>query len=174
MSCCSPADGLTSADLLPTLQSGFRPRHSAETAVLQVLSELLENVDRGDLGILILLELSKAFNTADHDNLLQRLRLTFGVDGTTNQWFRSYLHGRTQYVHRAVLLACTRSLATQLLCSVPQSSVLGPVLFILYTIDLILLIEKHGMSPYLYADDTQVGGSCRPNDVNVFSALIAA
>ena len=67
---------LSSANLLPTLQSGFRPGHSTETAVLQVMSELLEAVDRGDLGALILLDLTAAFDTVDRDILLQRLQQT--------------------------------------------------------------------------------------------------
>ena len=65
---------LSSTDLLPTLQSGFRPGHSTETVVRQVLSELLQAVDREDIGALVLLDLTVAFDTVDHDILLQRLQ----------------------------------------------------------------------------------------------------
>jgi len=68
---------LTSAELIPTLQSGFQPGHFTETAVLHVLSGLLQAIDRGDLGILILLDLTAAFDTVDHDILMQRLQQTF-------------------------------------------------------------------------------------------------
>ena len=119
------------------------------------------------MGVLILLDLSAAFDTVDHVILLSRLKQTFGVDGTAHRWFRSYLLGRTQYVRRGA----TRSTITRLLCGVPQGSVLGPILFILYTIDLIPLIERHNLSPHLYADDTQVSGSCRPSDVDTFALL---
>jgi len=64
---------MTSANLLPARQSGFRPGHSTETAVLQVLSDILLNIDRGDLAALILLDLTAAFDTVDHDILPQRL-----------------------------------------------------------------------------------------------------
>jgi hypothetical protein len=73
---------LTSADLLPTWQSGFRPGHSTGTAVLQVLSDILMAVDRGDYAALVLLDLSAAFDTVDHDILLLRLRTSFGICGT--------------------------------------------------------------------------------------------
>ena len=89
---------LSSADLLPTLQSGFRPFHSTETAVLQVTSKLLQAVDRGEVGVLVLLDLTAAFDTVDHDILLRRLQQTFGVDGNAHQWFRSYLVGRSDAV----------------------------------------------------------------------------
>jgi len=58
------------------------------------------NVDKGDVGILAILDLSAAFNTVDHVILPRRLQQTFGVDGTAHRWFRLYLHGRTQYVRR--------------------------------------------------------------------------
>jgi hypothetical protein len=162
-------DYLTSADLLPSLQSGFRPGHSTETAVLRVLSDILQAVDRGDSAALVLLDLSAAFDTVDHEILLQRLRTTFGIHDTVHQWFQSYLHGRTQYVRRGLI----KSSKVRLTCGVPQGSVLGPLLFILYTADLISLIEDNGLSSHLYADDTQVYGSCRPVDIDTFSSKLS-
>ena len=141
---------LISAEILPSLQSGFRLCHSTETAILLVLSKLLEAVDRGNLGALILLDLTAAFDTVDHDILLQRLLQTFGVDSTAHRWFQWNLIGRTQYVRRSTL----RSPIIRLLCGVPQGSVQRPLQFILYTINLIQLIEGHGMAPHLYAGDT--------------------
>ena len=73
---------LSSADLMPPLQSGFRQGHSTETAVLRVLSDILQAVDNGDVAALVLLDLSAAFGTVDHSILLQRLHLTFGIDDT--------------------------------------------------------------------------------------------
>jgi len=78
---------LSSADLLPSLQSGFRPGHSTETAILRVLSDILQAVDRGDSAALILLYLSAAFDTVDHSILLQRLQTTFGVHDAAHRWF---------------------------------------------------------------------------------------
>ena len=162
-------DYLTSMDLLPTLQSGFRANHSTETAILRVLSDIILAVDRGDLAALVLLDLSAAFDTVDHDILLQRLRVTFGISDVAHRWIRSYLSGRTQRVRRGH----KKSTVTRLMCGVPQGSVLGPILFVLYTVDLISLIESHGLSTHLYADDTQVYGSCRPADVVSFSTRLS-
>ena len=91
---------LSSADLLPSLQSGFRPGHSTETAVLRVLSDIQQAVDRGNSAALILLDLSAAFDTVDHSILLQRLQTTFGVHDAAHRWFHSYLSGRYQYPPR--------------------------------------------------------------------------
>ena len=85
---------LTSADLLPLLQSGFRQGHSTETAVLRVLSDILQAVDRGDSAALILLDLSAAFDMVDHSSLLQRLQTSFGISENPHRWFQSYLSGR--------------------------------------------------------------------------------
>jgi hypothetical protein len=160
---------LSSADLLPPLQSGFRPNYSTETAVLRVLSDILLAVDRGDFAALTLLDLTAAFDTVDHGILLQRLRITFGIDDVALKWFRSYLLGRTQRVCRGV----TRSSVVQLVCGLPQGSVLGPILFILYTADLVALIERLGLTPHLYADDIQIYGACSPSGTDLFLSEIS-
>jgi hypothetical protein len=92
---------------------------------------------------------------------LRRRNTSYGFNGTAIQWFRSYLTGRSQYVRRGSV----KSSIVRLVCGVPQGSVLGPILFVLYTADLIHLIERHSLHPYLYADDTQVYDSCSPADV---------
>jgi Reverse transcriptase (RNA-dependent DNA polymerase) len=115
------------------------------------------------------LDLSAAFDTVDHEILLQRLQVTYGIHDTVHKWFRSYLLGRTQYVRRGL----SKSSMVRLMCGVPQGSVLGPILFILYTAELIALIEDNGLSSHLYADDTQVYGSCRPAAVDEFSLKVS-
>ena len=150
---------LNSSGLLPRLQSAYRAGHSTETAVLKVLSDILLAIDSGDLSALVLLDLSAAFDTVDHDILLRRLDKSYAIRGSVLHWFQTYLVGRRQYVR-------TRSAASSsapIACGVPQGSVLGPILFLLYTADLALLIEDFGLRPHLYADDTQIYGFCRPS-----------
>jgi len=88
---------------------------------------------------------------------LRRFKTSFGLDGVVCSWFRSYLTGRVQRVRRGSSV----SASVVLQYGVPQRSVLGPLLFILYTADLIRLIESFGFRPHLYADDSQIQGSCR-------------
>ena len=85
---------LNKSGLLPQLQSAYRAGHLTETAVLKVLSDILLAIDAGDLSALVLLDLSAAFETVDHDILLQRLKTSFGLSGMVLEWFRSYLVGR--------------------------------------------------------------------------------
>jgi len=122
---CQLRDYLTSADLLTLLQSGYLPGHSIATAVLQVLSDVLQAVDRGNSAALVLLDLSAAFNTVDYEILLQRLPVTFGIHDTVHWWFQSHLLGRTRYVRCRLL----KSSIISLTCGVSQG--LGPLLFIL-------------------------------------------
>ena len=122
-------DYLNRHRLLPRLQSAYRQHHSTKTAVLRVLADSLHAVDTGDLSILALLDLSAAFDTVDHDILLQRLKTSFGVVSVACDWFRSYLTGRVQCVRRG----SSKSATVVLRFGVPQGSVLRPLLFI-YTV----------------------------------------
>jgi hypothetical protein len=163
-------DYLRSNDLLPSYQSAYRPFHSTETAVLRVLSDILKAVDSGDVAGLVLLDLSAAFDTVDHDILLRRLNTSYGINCTAIQWFRSYLTGRSQYVRHGSV----KSSIVRLVCGIPQGSGLGCFLFVLYTTDLIHLIKRHSLHLHLYADDTQVYGSCSPADVSQLQSRVSS
>jgi hypothetical protein len=156
-------------NLLPSLQSGFRPGHSTETAILHVLSDILTAVDSGDFAALVLLDLSAAFDTVDHSILLERLYRSFSIVGSAHKWFVSYLTGRSQCVR----CGNSSSQPTPLECGVPQGSVLGPILFVLYTSDLQAIIQQHSLMPHLYADDTQIYASCQPDNVEQLSRRLA-
>jgi len=105
----------------------------------------------------VLLDLSAAFDTVDHSILLRRLEHQLG--SVVLEWFRNYLFGRRQHVW----ISSSSSAPAFITCGVPQGSVLGPILFLLYTAELLSVIERHGFIPHLYADDTQILGSCQPS-----------
>jgi Reverse transcriptase (RNA-dependent DNA polymerase) len=160
---------LNTSKLLPELQSAYRKRHSTETAVLKVLMDILHAVDAGDLAALALLDLSAAFDTVDHTTLLRRLNVSYGISEGALMWFKSYLGDRCQYVR----CGGSKSAIKYVFFGVPQGSVLGPILFLLYTADLLRLIEQHGLRPHLYADDTQIYGACAPSATRQLSHQIS-
>jgi hypothetical protein len=126
-------------------------------------------VDQGDVAVLALLDLSAAFDTVDHEILLRRLRVSYGVDNGAIAWLSSYLTGRTQYVR----YASVNSEPTRVLYGVPQGSVLGPLLFLLYAADFLSLVKECGLDIHnMYADDDQLYGSCRPEDVSILIAKL--
>lgn len=139
-------------DLLEPFQSAYRTHHSTETALLFIMNDLLLACDSGQTTLLSLLDLSAAFDTLDHDILLQRLHTTFGVCDTALDWFKSYLTDRTQ----SVVVNGVSSKPALLKQGVPQGSVLGPVLFSMYVTPLGELIKRFDISYHMYADDTQL------------------
>ncbi len=134
------------------MQSAYRPAHSTETALVRVTNDLLCAVDKQQAVILVLLDLSAAFDTVDHDILLQRLHDEIGVCGVPLQWFESYLTGRKQ----AITINKTSSSECDLIYRVPQGFVLGPILFTCYTKPLGAIAREHGPSLHIYADDTHL------------------
>ena len=119
---------LVRSELYLTLQSAYRAGHSTETALLKVHNDILLNMDNQRVTLLVLLDLSSAFDTVDHEVLRRRLEITFGIADTALQWFRSYLAGRSQ----RVLLNGSFSEDFSLPHGVPQGSCLGPLLFTIY------------------------------------------
>ena len=143
-------------------QSAYKSKHSTETALLKVTSDLLIATDDGKVSVLALLDLSAAFDTLGHSILLKRLNLSFGVSGTALKWFESYLSDRQQ----TVVANGNTSLPAPLRFGVPQGSVLGPALFTIYSQPLSQVIVKHGFNYHRYADDTQIYKSAQVQDAN--------
>jgi len=141
---------LNNNDLMPTQQSAYRQHDSTETAVTKVYNDLLRAADSGLVYALCLLDLTAAFDTVDHDLLLLRLERQFGLRGVPLLWFASYLRCRSYRVWHG---GCT-SRTFWIVCSVPQGSVLGPQLFIMYAADLADNVKEHKVNLHGCADDT--------------------
>uniref|UniRef100_A0A8C9U3F4 Reverse transcriptase domain-containing protein n=1 Tax=Scleropages formosus TaxID=113540 RepID=A0A8C9U3F4_SCLFO len=166
--CDQLSDFLTRNHLLDGYQSGFKFGHSTETALLAV-SDALQAARATSLSlVLILLDLSAAFDIVNHRILLSSLN-QLGIKGAALRWFESYLSDRSyQVVWRS-----SHSSPLPLSTGVPQDSVLGPLLFSIYTSSLGPVIASHGFKYHCYADDTQLFLSFPPG-VSDISARIAA
>ena len=134
--------------LLSTRQFGFRPKMSTELAATLLLDDIRKNVDKGQLVGAVFVDLSKAFDTISHSNLLTKLS-SYGIDGKELTWFEDYLFNRSAQVSYNDVL----SEAQQLKSGVPQGSILGPLLFVLFFNDITDVIETNIVK---YADDTVI------------------
>ena len=134
-------------------QSAFKVLNSTETALLiKVQNDILRTVDDNKSVILLLLDLYPAFDTVDHLILLSRLSHRFGIRGNALAWFDSYLKSRKQFVQIEDCYSSQRCLAH----GVPQGSVLGPLLYLLYTSPIADIINLHSLQYHLYPDDSQL------------------
>ena len=140
------------------LQSAYRKFHSTETALLKLTNDIMETIDSGKITILTALDMSAAFDTLDHITLLHRLQHTFGLSGYVISWIRSYLTDRSSFVK----IDSSSSPSTTILTGVPQGSVLGPLLFVLFISPIANVInpdqsnQNNTVSFHQYADDTQL------------------
>uniref|UniRef100_A0A3B3HCK7 Reverse transcriptase domain-containing protein n=1 Tax=Oryzias latipes TaxID=8090 RepID=A0A3B3HCK7_ORYLA len=153
---------LDSHGIFDHFQSGFRRAHSTETALLRVTNDILMQGDAGKCSVLLLLDLTAAFDTVDHYILLDRLKNWVGISGSALNWFSSYLTGRSF----SVVFSKFKSSSAPLTSGVPQCSVLGPLLFILYLLPLQHILSSfNDISYHFYADDIQLYVSFKPQDV---------
>ena len=138
---------LNSNGLINVYQSGFRPLHSTETALLNTTDDWLGEFDKGNVVIAVMLDLKGAFNTIDHEILTNKL---YGLDETSVKWFKSYLEGRTQ----TTCISGKSSQFRPVICGIPQGSILGSLLFIVHINDLPSVLKHCKVS--MYADDTML------------------
>ena len=135
---------------MTAFQSAYRKHHSTESALLNIQNDILLNMARGSVTALTLLNLSAAFDTIDHTILLDRLNVYYGLSELALGWFKSYLSGRTH----SVKVGSTLSHPAALHYGVPEGSVLGPILFSLYTNPIGSIIHSHSsINCHFYADD---------------------
>lgn len=113
--------------ILCSLQYGFRQKHSTEHAILDIVNKIQSDMDKGHFSCEVFIDLQKAFDTVNHDILLQKLDYC-GFRGIINEWFSSYLRQRTQ----VTIVESQTSDSLSIDCGVPQGSVLGLLLFLLY------------------------------------------
>ena len=125
----------------------------------RVKNEILLNMNKQHVTLLVLLDLSAAFDTTDHCILPERLKSGFGIRGTALSWFASYLNNRSQQI----LIDGSLSMNFELSCGVPQGSCLGSLLFVLYASKIFQIVDKHLPGIHCYADDSQLYLSFCPN-----------
>ncbi|XP_073955689.1 uncharacterized protein [Choristoneura fumiferana] len=160
--CDQLSEYLEKYSILPELQSGFRKGRSTVTALLDVVDNILQAQDAGKSTILVLLDFSRAFDCISIPLLLSKMSY-YGFDVTTIKWFSSYLTDRAQTVElRGPGGRALRSSLCPVTRGVPQGSILGPLLFILYSSDIVYSIKSSGY--HLYADDLQLYVSCTPSE----------
>ena len=133
-------------------QFGFRKDHSTYMALLLLMDKVTKSLNNGEFVVGVFLDFSKAFDTVNHGILLQKLEY-YGIRGVALKWFESYLSNRSQFV----TYNGEKSSKKNIICGVPQGSILGPLLFLIYINDSSNVCEF--MMPLLFADDTNLFNS---------------
>ena len=154
---------LETLKILVNFQFGFRKWHSSYMALLTLMDKLISSLERKEFVIGIFLDFSKAFDTVDHAILLQKL-CHYGIRGNALKWFTSYLSNRRQYVTYNGVVSAMKGIN----CGVPQGSILGPLLFLIYINDLCSMCKY--TTPILFADDTYL--FCSGPDIKTMESNI--
>lgn len=136
-------------NILYIRQYGFRQKHSTYMALLDVIDKITQSLDNKEYAFGIFIDLSKAFDTIDHNILLDKLH-HYGIRGNQNLWFKNYLNNRKQFTQ---VNGCSSSHDT-IKCGVPQGSILGPLLFLLYVND--INVSSSLLNFIMFADDTNI------------------
>ena len=146
---------------LYSCQSGFRPRYSTETSLLNITDDWFDAIDKGNVIGLVMLDLKKAFDTVHHITLIGKLKL-YDIDDKCMAWFKDYLSNKSHNVSVNGIL----SKQADCVSGIPQGSILGPLLFIIYIDDLPNVVTGR-TKVSMYADDTALYTVCKDvNDLN--------
>ena len=159
---------LESNNMISKFQSAYRKNHCTETSLLKVQSDILEALDQGYGTILVMLDISAAFDIVEHSRLLERHKQYFGITGKALEWMASYLNDRTQ----CVVIGNERSHVVTVKNGFPQGSVLGGKKYNMYSTPLSNIIVDQGVEHKCFADDTQKYLIFKLKDRNSFNSAI--
>ena len=150
---------LSNSKILYPKQFRFQKGHSTDHALLQLVEQIYESFERNEYTIGVFIDLSKAFDTVDHNILLKKLEI-YVISDTHLQWFRNYLSNRKQYIQ---FDGWQKTNYKTVKCGVPQRSILGPLLFLLYINDLQFASDL--LDPIMFADDTNLFYSVNNSEI---------